>query len=78
MLAHSHGSSQNGNISKETIQKSICVMYGKTIKETQSNIHKNQRNPMKINENQRKRQKTTENQRKAKESKKLKGNQGNL
>ena len=56
-------------------------MYGKTIKETQSNIHKNQRiqwKSMKIDENQRKRQKTTENQRKAKESKKLKGNRGNL
>ena len=47
-LAHSHGSSQNGNISKETIKKRIWVMFGKTSKETQSNIHTNRRNPMKI------------------------------
>jgi len=67
MLAHSHGSSQNGNIVKETIQKSICVMYGKTIKETQSNIHKNQRNPMKIDENRWKSTKSNENKLKIKE-----------
>jgi len=68
MLAHTPGNS-NKHIVKETIQKNICVMYGKTIRETQSNIHKNQRNQMQIDENQRqtqkkKQHKINENQRK--------------
>ena len=50
-------------------------MYGKTIQETQSYMHKNQRNPRDING---KSKNITENQRKAKESKTLKGNQRNL
>jgi len=43
-LAHSHGSSQNGNISKISIKKSMWLMYGKTNKEIQRDIYTNQRN----------------------------------
>ena len=54
-------------------------MYGKAIKETQSNIHTNQRNPMENQCNkQRTRKNIEENHRKATESMKFKGNPRNL